>query len=418
MAETAVPQPRRAATLFILITVVLDTVAIGLVVPVLPKLIRTIGGGGMAHTALIFGLFATIFAVMQFLVSPFQGALSDRFGRRPVILASNIGLGLDYLVMALAPNLYWLFTGRLLSGVAAGSGPAAYAYIADVTPQEKRAQGFGLIFAAQALGSALGPALGGLLSQLDLRAPFWTAAALSLVNALYGLLVLPESHPAQRRVSIDWSQLNPLGGLIWLVRTYPKLAAMVVVAVLLSLASQGVNNIAVVYANYRYHWTPRDIGLLLTVFGVASLGAQAGLVSVAERRLGDKATMVCSLSLTVIGLVLFGLAPNSLLFSLGVPLLALGAISGPMMAGYFSRSVGEEEQGRLQGVWTSVISLTGLIAPGLFTLIFAISISGDGVQRPGVAFLIAAGMIVVAIMLCVRTVWTSSYSARHPMEGG
>jgi MFS transporter, DHA1 family, tetracycline resistance protein len=405
MTATTTPGPRRGATLFIFVTVILDTMALGLIVPVLPKLISGLGGGGAAGTATVFGLFATAFAVMQFLISPVQGALSDRFGRRPIILASNLGLGVDYVIMALAPNLGWLLAGRVLSGIAAGSAPAAYAYIADVTPPDRRAQRFGLMFAAQAVGAALGPALGGLLSDLDLRAPFWAAAALSLTNALFGVFVLTESLPPGRQARLDWSQFNPFGALAWLLRAHPQLAGMVVVAFLLSLASQGVNSIAVLYSIYRYHWTPRDIGILLTVFGIASLGVQALLVSTAERVLGARGAMIGSLALTILGLLVFGFASTGFQFSLAVPLLALGAISGPMMAGYFSRSVGENEQGRLQGAWSSVNGMMGLVAPGLFTFVFARSISTGGPSFPGLGFIVAAAMIAVAVGLAALTRW-------------
>jgi MFS transporter, DHA1 family, tetracycline resistance protein len=405
MTGTTAPGAGRGATLFIFVTVILDTMALGLIVPVLPKLIGAVGGGGTARTAMIFGLFATVFAVMQFLISPVQGALSDRFGRRPIILASNVGLGVDYVIMALAPNLAWLLAGRLLSGIAAGSAPAAYAYVADVTPPEGRAQRFGLMFAAQAIGAALGPALGGVLSDVDLRAPFWAAAGFSLANGLFGLFVLRESLPPERRARIDWSQFNPFGALVWLIRAYPRLVGMVVVAFLLSLASQGVSNIAVLYAIYRYHWTPRDIGILLTVFGVASLGVQALLVSTAERALGARGAMMGSLGLTVAGLLVFGFAETGFQFSLAVPLLALGAISGPMMAGYFSRSVGENEQGRLQGAWSSVNSMMGLVAPGLFTFVFAHSISSGQQSFPGLAFALAAAMIAIAVSVAALTRW-------------
>jgi DHA1 family tetracycline resistance protein-like MFS transporter len=404
MTGTTAPGRRRGATLFIFVTVVLDTMALGLIVPVLPKLIGALGGGGVAQTATIFGLFATVFAVMQFLISPVQGALSDRFGRRPIILASNFGLGVDYLIMALAPNLAWLLAGRVLSGVAAGSAPAAYAYVADVTPPERRAQRFGLMFAAQAIGAALGPALGGLLSDIDLRAPFWAAAGFSLANALFGLFVLPESLPPGLRARIDWSHFNPFGALVWLLRTHPRLVGMVVVAFLLSLASQGVNSVAVLYAIFRYHWTPRDIGILLTVYGVASLAVQATLVSTAERLVGARAAMIGALALTTGGLMVFALAANGLQFSLAVPLLALGAISGPMMAGYFSGAVREDEQGRLQGAWSSVNSMMGLVAPGLFTLIFAHSVASGSL--PGLAFVVAAAMIAVAVDIAAMTRWT------------
>jgi DHA1 family tetracycline resistance protein-like MFS transporter len=396
MTDADPPRTSRRATGFVFVTVVLDTLAMGLIVPVLPRLILGLGGHGLANTAVIFGVLATVFAVMQFGASAVQGALSDRFGRRPVILISNIGLGLDYLIMAMAPNLVWLFAGRLLSGVAAGSGPAAYAYMADVTPPDRRAASFGLLFAAQALGAAMGPALGGLVANIDLRAPFWVAAGLSLANALYGGFVLPESLPRSRRAPLRWSQLNPIGALLWLVRAYPGVAPMVVVAVLLSLASQGVNNVAVVYALYRYNWGPAQIGLLLTAFGVASLGVQGGLVSLAAKRFGERGAMVCGLALTTLGLVMFGLAKTGLVFSLAVPLLALGAISGPMMGSIFSTAVGSDEQGRLQGAWSSINSMMGLLAPVLFTFIFARSITGGVTPIPGAAFFIGAAMVALA----------------------
>jgi MFS transporter, DHA1 family, tetracycline resistance protein len=348
-------------------------------------------------------------------VSPVQGALSDRFGRRPIILASNIGLGLDYLVMALAPNLAWLLAGRVLSGVAAGSGPAAYAYLADVTPPDRRAASFGLMFAAQAMGAALGPALGGLLAGVDLRAPFWVAAALSLANALYGVFVLPESLAKDRRARLDWSHLNPIGALIWLARAYPRLTTMIAVAFLLSLASQGVNNIAVVYALYRYHWGPAESGLLLTAFGLASLAVQGTLIGPTAKRFGEQPAMLGSLALTAVGLMTFGLARTGLVFWLAVPLLALGAISGPMMASIFSRAVGDDEQGRLQGAWSSVNSMMGLVAPALFTFIFARSIAPDAAPHPGAVFYLAAAMIVLAIV--IAAVSGRSTPSREPPPG-
>lgn len=400
---------RRSAVLFLFVTVALDTMAIGLTIPVLPKLIGQIGGTGAARTAVLFGLIGTTFAVMQFLVAPIQGALSDRYGRRPVILVSNIGLGLDYVIMALAPSIAWLFAGRMLSGAAAGSAPAAFAYLTDVTPPEKRAQSFGMMFAVQAVGAALGPALGGILSDIDLRAPFWCAAAFSFGNAAYGYFVLPESLSPERRAAIHWLHLSPIGGLLWLARSYPAMLAMIAVAFLLSLASQGANNVAVVYAQFRYHWTPRDVGILLTVFGVASLAVQGGLVGPAARLFGEKATMVGGLSLTTIGLLIFAFAPSGILFSLAVPFLALGAISGAMMASYFSGAVREEEQGRLQGAWSSVNSMMGLVAPSLFTGIFAASIAGSWTTGPGTAFVASAALLVIAIAISARIDW----SRRH-----
>jgi DHA1 family tetracycline resistance protein-like MFS transporter len=397
MTKSTARSPRGAATTFIFITVVLDMLAMSLIIPVLPRLIQSLDRGNMAYTTEVVGVFATVFAVMQFAVSPVQGALSDRFGRRPIVLASNFGLGADYVVMALAPSLPWLFVGRLIAGVASGSVSAAYAYLADVTDSDDRAASFGLIGAAAGIGSIVGPVIGGQLSALDLRAPFWVAGALSLANACYGMFVLPESLPKDQRARLDWRQLNPVGALWWLLRTYPALLPMVIAALLLSLASQGANVIAPLYTIARYHWAPRDIGLLLTGFGVATFAAQAGMVRLIVKWPGERATTIAGLLLSIVGLSLFGWAESGTQFWFGVPFLALGALSGPMLAAYFSRAVSPSEQGRLQGAWTSINSLMGVFAPGLFTLIFASVVHDEGPRSwIGAPFLVAAGMIALA----------------------
>jgi DHA1 family tetracycline resistance protein-like MFS transporter len=405
--------PRGAATSFIFITVVLDMLAMSLIIPVLPRLIQTLDRGNMAYTTTVVGVFATVFAVMQFVVSPIQGALSDRYGRRPIVLLSNFGLGADYVVMALAPSLPWLFVGRLIAGVASGSVAAAYAYLADVTEPDKRAASFGLIGAAAGVGSIIGPAIGGQLAAVDLRAPFWVAGALSLANAMYGLFVLPESLPKEGRAKLDWKQLNPVGALWWLLRTYPILVPMVAAALLLSLASQGANVIAPLYTIARYNFSPRDIGLLLFGFGVATFVAQAGLVGLVVKWPGERATTIIGLILTMVGLVLFGWAETWVEFAIGVPFLALGALSGPMLAAYFSRAVAPTEQGRLQGAWTSINSLMGVFAPGLFAAIFANVVHDKGPHSwIGAPFLVAAGMIGGAAILV-------TWATRHaPAEDG
>ena len=388
---------------FIYVTVALDALAIGIVIPVFPSLIGAVTTFNAAQIAAAVGALATVFALIQFFAAPIIGALSDRFGRRPIVLASNLSLGLDFAVMAIAPNLAWLAIGRMLSGIASGSGPAAYAYLSDVTEPERRASAFGIMFGVQALGATLGPALGGLLSDVDLRAPFWVAAALCLLNASYGLLVLPESLLRERRAPFRWSQANPIGALVWLVRTYPAFNGMIAVAFLLSLASQGANNITVIYAAYRYDWTPQTIGIVLTVFGLASLAVQAGLVSLSTRHLGERATFLGGMTLTTLGLVVFGAAKTGSQFWIGIPLLALGAICGPIMGGYFSNAVADNEQGRLQGAWSGVNAAMGLIAPGLFTFTFATSISSPDHQAPGLAFFVAAAMIALAIIIGARS---------------
>jgi DHA1 family tetracycline resistance protein-like MFS transporter len=384
---------------FLFVTVGLDALALGLVVPVLPGLIAQLGRGNVAHTAVILGAFGTIFAVLQIVAAPILGALSDAAGRRPVILISNLGLGCDFLIMALAPTLPWLFLGRALSGAASASGPAAYAYLADVTPPERRSRSFGLLFAAQALGAAMGPALGGLLSGVGPRAPFWLAAALALANALYGLFVLPESLPPERRARLHIAQMNPAGPLVWLLRTHPRLALMVACAFLLSLASQGANSIAVLYATFRFAWSPRACGLLLAAYGLAGLVAQATLVDPSERLFGARRALAVALSLTTIGLAIFGLAPTGGAFSLAVPFLALGALSGPFLAGYFSAALADDEQGRLQGAWSSINSLMGLLAPGLFAAILARAAPLLPGPFTGAPFLASALMVAVAAVL-------------------
>ena len=261
------PRPRRAATVFIFITIVLDVLALGMVIPVLPRLIRQIGKFDAAQTNVWLAVFATTWAVMQLMASPIQGALSDRYGRRPVILASNFGMGANYLLMALAPNMIVLFIGRLISGVCAGSIPAAVAYLADVNPPEKRAASFGLLGAAVSFGFAVGPAVGGLLGGLDPRAPFWAAAGLSLLNFLYGTFVLPESLPRDRRAPLQLRHMNPIGAIGALLRTYPAIGGMLAVSALLTLAQLGPYNVFVVYTEKRYHWGPPEVGLFMTGSG-------------------------------------------------------------------------------------------------------------------------------------------------------
>ncbi|MBL8547759.1 MAG: MFS transporter [Hyphomonadaceae bacterium] len=391
---------------FIYVTVALDALAMGIVIPVLPRLIGTLTNYDAPNIALAVGVLATLFALTQFFAAPIIGALSDRFGRRPIVLAANASLAIDFAIMAFAPNLIWLAAGRFLSGIAAGSGPAAFAYVADVTPQSKRGAALGKLFGAQALGATLGPALGGLLSSGDIRAPFWAAAILCLLNTLYGLFVLPESLPPEKRARFDWAHANPIGAIVWLARAYPQALGMIVVAFLLSFASQGANSLTVLYTEFRYGWTPQTIGIVLTIFGIASLAVQAGLVTPITRRLGERATFISGLSLTTAGLFLFGAAPTGALFCAALPLLALGAICGPVMGGYFSAMVADHEQGRLQGAWSGVNAAMGLLAPGAFTALYATSISGAHAPAPGAAFYAAAAILTLALLLATKT-WRS-----------
>jgi len=394
--------PRRAALVFIFVTVVLDMLALGMIVPVLPNLVVHFLGGDTARAAAIYGLFGTAWALMQLLFSPVLGALSDRYGRRPVILLSNFGLGLDYVLMALAPTLGWLFVGRVISGITAASFATAGAYIADVAPPEKRAAGFGMLGAAFGLGFVLGPALGGVLGAMGPRLPFWVAAGLSLVNAMYGLFVLPESLPRERRGVFAWQQANPVGSLR-LLRSHPELLGLGTVAFLRSLAHAALPSTFVLYAGYRYAWDERTVGLTLAGMGVCGMVVSGGLVGPAVTRFGERAVLIAGLLFGAAGFAVYGLATTGAKALLGVPLQALWGLSTPAAQGLMTRRVKPAEQGQLQGAQSSLMGIAGLIGPILFTFTFATFI---GARRdwhlPGAPFLLAALLLAAAVVLAWR----------------
>jgi DHA1 family tetracycline resistance protein-like MFS transporter len=394
--------PRRAALVFIFVTVALDVLALGMIIPVLPNLVAGFLGHNTAKAAQIYGLFGTIWALMQFVFSPVLGALSDRFGRRPVILISNFGLGLDYVLMALSPTLGWLFVGRVISGITAASIPTAFAYIADVTSAEKRAGAFGVVGAAFGLGFVLGPALGGVLGNVDPRLPFWVAAGLSLTNALYGLFVLPESLARERRARFEWRKANPVGSLK-LLRSHPELFGLAMVIFLCSLAHEVLPQVSVLYAGYRYGWNERDVGFMLAGVGVCAAVVQAGLVQPVVRRFGERATLLAGLLFGAAGFAIYGLAATGTVFWIGVPVMSLWGLSGGATQGLMTRRVQPSEQGQLQGANSSVRGIAGLIGPGLFTLTFAGSIGAwRDWNLPGAAFLLAALLLVVAVAVTWR----------------
>ncbi len=396
------PPRRRAAVTFIFITAVLDVLALGIVVPVLPKLVTDFLHGNTAHTAQIYGIYGTVWALMQFIFAPVLGSLSDRFGRRPVVLISNFGLGLDYVLMALSPNLWWLLVGRIISGITAATFPVAGAYIADVSPPEKRAQGFGLLGAAFGIGFVLGPALGGWLGDHNPRLPFWVAAGFSLANALYGFFVLPESLPPERRAPFAWKRANPFGAFV-LLRSHRELLGLSGVMFLLYLAHEVLPNVFVLYAIYRYQWSMSTCGLTLASVGVCSAVVQSTLIRPLVAFLGDRRAVLAGFVFGVTGMATFGLAKTGVLFWVGVPVMALWGLSAPTLQSLMSRRVGPSEQGRLQGANSSLRGVTGMIGPGLFTLTFAAFITGGsaakhGWQVPGAPFLLAAFLLVAAFL--------------------
>ncbi len=401
--NAADPPRRNGALAFIFVTVLIDMLAFGMIIPVLPMLVQDFVGGDAVRGAQVYGVFGTAWALMQLIFSPVQGALSDRFGRRAVILISCTGLGLDFVLMALAPNLWWLLAGRVISGIAAASFSTSAAYVTDVTPPEKRAAAFGFIGAAFGLGFVLGPGIGGLLGAISPRLPFWASAFMALANVCWGLFVLPESLPADRRVPFSWRNANPLGALR-LLRSHPTLAGLAASFFLMNLAHVVLPSTAVLYLHYRYAWDTRAVGTLLAGVGVSSLLVQGFLVKPAVQWLKERRAVALGLAFGAAGFAIYGLAPTGAILWLGVPVMALWGIATPSIQTLMTRHVDVTEQGRLQGALASLLGLASLIGPAAFTETFAVSIGGHaGWRLPGAPFLLAAALVVAAMLVAWRT---------------
>ena len=397
------PAARGGAVAFIFVTILLDMFALGLIMPILPKLVESFVDNDTASAARIFGLFGTAWALMQFFFSPILGGLSDRFGRRPVVLLSNFGLAFDYVLMALAPSLTWLFVGRVISGITSASVSTAFAYIADITPVERRAAVFGKIGAAFGAGFILGPAIGGLLGGFDPRLPFWVAAALSFANALYGLLILPESLPPDRRSPFRWRHANPLGAL-HLLRSNPMLAGLSVVNFIAQLAHVVLPSTFVLYATYRYGWDTRTVGLTLAMVGICAMAVQGAGIGPIVKRFGERRALLIGLGSGACGFLIFGAAPSGPLFWLGIPVMALWGVAGAATQALTTRLVAPDQQGQLQGATSSVQSVSQLLGPFLFTLTFAYFIGAQApLQLPGAPFLLAAALLSLAWVIAART---------------
>jgi DHA1 family tetracycline resistance protein-like MFS transporter len=402
-------QPRRKAALnFIFVTVLIDMLAFGMIIPVLPILVQDFVGGSAARAAAMYGLFGTAWALMQFIFSPVQGALSDHFGRRPVILISCAGLGLDFILMALAPNLWWLLLGRAISGITAASFSTAGAYISDVTPPEKRAASFGIIGAAFGVGFVLGPAVGGLLGAISPRLPFWASAVMALANVCWGLFILPESLPKEKRVAFSWKHANPLGALK-LLRSHPMLTGLAASYFLINFAHAVLPSTTVLYVHYRYGWDTRAVGILLAGVGISSLIVQGFLVKPVVKWLKERRAVALGLIFGAAGFAVYGFAPTGPIFWIGVPIMALWGVATPSLQTILTRLVDPTEQGRLQGALASLVGLASLIGPTVFTQIFAAFISTHAeMGLPGAPYLLAAVLVFAAMLLAWRTT--------HPLE--
>ncbi|MFO0682074.1 MAG: TCR/Tet family MFS transporter [Sandaracinus sp.] len=392
----------RAAFAFVFVTVALDMLALGVMIPVLPELVKELSGGDMASAVETSGVFSFAWATMQFLFSPLLGALSDRFGRRPVFLISNAGLGLDYLLMANAPSLAWLFVGRVISGITAASFSTAGAYIADVTPHEERAARFGQLGAAFGLGFVVGPAIGGVLGEISLRLPMWVAAILSLVNFAYGLFVLPESLAPEHRSPLTLAKANPVGSLS-LFRSERVLFGLAVVAFVELLAHAVLPSVFVLYADARYGWHEREVGLVLGLIGVSSTIVGVVMVGPIVRRFGERATLAAGLGLGALGLALYALADEGWLFLVGTVPVALWGLGGPPEQAIMSRIVGPSAQGQLQGGLSSLQGISGMIAPLVYSRLLAAALRAEGPWRVvGAPFWLAAALLGIATLVAWR----------------
>ena len=402
-AEPPVPQARSrtAAFGFIFVSAVAGAMSIGIMVPILPNLLKQFVGGDSASASEWNVLFATCGGAMSFFSGPITGLLSDRYGRRPVLLISLFGLGLDFLFMAFAPSLAWLFVGRLISGATSGLFSTANAYVADVTPPERRARAFGWMGSAFSFGFLAGPAIGGLLGNFNLRLPFMAAALLTLANALYGMWVLPESLAEERRVrTFDWRRANPLGALR-LLRSHRDLLRLAGVNFLIQLSQMLWPSIFVLYTGYRYHWTPLLTGFVMMAGSFFGIGVQSFIVGPAVHRTGERGTLLIGMCAATAAFLWYGLAPSTVLYLAAMPISCLSGLMIPGLQGLMTRHVGPSEQGQLQGANQSLMGLASMLGPILFGLSFALAVRHPVWHVPGLGQLLAAAIMFLAIFLAI-----------------
>lgn len=410
---------REAAIAFILITLFIDILGIGIIVPVLPKLVIELVADDFLPTIAVseeeaneqivsragryVGVIGASYALMQFLFAPILGALSDRFGRRPIILISLFGLGVDFLIQGFAPNIWWLFAGRILAGMMGANFTTANAYIADISTDETRARNFGFVGMMFGLGFTIGTPLGGLLGLVNLRLPFFFAAALALINWLYGYFVLPESLPPEKRTPLKLGHTNPFGTIRQL-RVYPMVLGLAAVFVCKSLAQRGLENVWVLYTGYRYGWNELINGLTLGLVGLMAIVVQGGLVRPIVRRFGERRAVVCGTVIGTFAFLGYGLASQGWMIPIIIIFGSLSGISGPAIQSLVTGTVDERDQGKIQGALTSLTSLTNIAAPLLFnTLLFSYFISNKApVRIPGAPFLVGSVLLAASIFVAIR----------------
>ncbi len=402
MSEPTAPSGGRPAAFgFIFVSAIACAMTIGIMVPVLPNLLKQFNGGDTASATDWSVSFFVFGGLMSFFAGPILGLLSDRYGRRPVLLVSIAGLGLDFLFMAFAPSIGWLFVGRLISGMTSGVFSTANAYVADVTPQDKRARAFGWMGAAFSFGFLVGPAVGGSLGNIDLRLPFLVAAGLTLINALYGFFVVPESlPPAKRTTAFHWRRANPLGSLR-LLRSHHELLPLASVGFLNQLANMVWPSVFVLYAGYRFGWSPGLTGFFMAGISVVGVLVQSFVVGPFVRRFGERACLITGAALPIVGLAWVGYAPNPWLYLIGVPFNAFWQLLVPGLQGLMTRRVGPSEQGQLQGANQSIAGIAGVLGPLLYGLSFAWAVRHPQWHVPGLPFFLASLTMLACLAIAL-----------------
>jgi DHA1 family tetracycline resistance protein-like MFS transporter len=392
-----------AALGFIFITVLVDVIGLGIIIPIVPQLIENLTGLGINEASKYGGFLVFAFALMQFIFSPILGALSDQFGRRPILLLSLFGLGLDYILHAFAPTIAWLFAGRIIAGIMGASFTTATAYIADISTPEKRSQNFGLIGAAFGLGFIIGPIIGGVASKWGTNVPFLIAAGLTLLNVIYGYFILPESLSLENRRAFNWKRANPISSLKHL-KKYPVVSGLIVSLLLLFIASHAVQSNWTYYTMYKFHWTPEIVGYSLAVVGLLIAFVQGFLIRKVIPKYGENKTIYAGMAFYILGLLLFGLAPTGWMMFLFLVPYCLGGIAGPALQGIISKQVPDNEQGELQGALTSLMSLTAIIGPLVMNNLFAYATNKNSLfYLPGASFYLGAILMIIAAFLAYRT---------------
>ena len=392
-----------SSLLFIFITIFIDITGLGIIIPVIPALLTELIGGTLSEAAMYSGWLMFSYAILQFLFAPVLGGLSDQFGRRPVILISLLGFGINYLVLAIAPNIIWLFIGRIFQGIMGASLTTASAYIADISSPEKKAQNFGLIGAAFGLGFILGPVIGGYLGQFGSRVPFFAAALFTAINLVYGFFILPESLNKDKRRKFDLRRANPIGTLLSL-KKYPLITGLLVCIVLFNIAQHSTHSTWTFFTIEKFGWTEKLVGYSLGFIGLLAAIVQGGLIRIIIPKFGNINSVYFGMFFYIIGLFLFSIASKGwMVFAFAIP-LSLGGISGPALQGIMTNKISDDEQGEFQGGMTSLVSLTAIVGPILMTNLFSYFTSNESsIYYPGAPFALAAILSVFGLIIAIKT---------------